>query len=62
MWARTIVGALLFVVGVVWIGQGLDVLHGSGMSGQGVWAVIGAVVVLIGLALLRPVLRARQQR
>jgi hypothetical protein len=36
----------------VWIAQGTDVLHGSGMSGQGQWAVIGVVVLLIGLALL----------
>jgi hypothetical protein len=58
MWVRGIVGIVMFLVGAVWIGQGLDVLHGSGMSGHGVWAVIGAVFVLIGLAFLRSAARA----
>ena len=52
MWARGIAGIVLCLVGAVWIAQGTDVLHGSGMSGQGLWAVIGVVVAVIGLALL----------
>ena len=40
------------LVGAVWIAQGTDVLHGSGMSGQGQWAVIGGIVAFVGLALL----------
>ena len=52
MWARGIAGALACLVGAVWIAQGVDVLHGSGMSGQGQWAVIGAVLLAVGLALL----------
>lgn len=62
MWARGIVGVVLFLVGAVWIGQGLNVLHGSGMSGHGVWAVIGAVVLLVGVALLRPAARSARRR
>lgn len=58
MWARRIVGAILVLVGAVWIGQGVNVLHGSGMSGHGVWAVIGAVVLVIGVAVLGPALRS----
>jgi len=52
MWVRGIIGVLLCVVGVVWIAQGTNVLHGSGMSGHGLYAVFGAVVFVIGAALL----------
>ena len=62
MWARGMAGVVLCLVGVVWIAQGTDVVHGSGMSGQGQWAVIGAVLVLIGLALLAWAWRIRRGR
>lgn len=52
MWARAIVGVVLCLVGAVWIGQGTNFLHGSGMSGHGQWTVIGIVVFVLGLALL----------
>ena len=52
MWTRGIVGVVLCLVGAVWIAQGTDALHGSGMSGHGQWTVIGVVLVVIGLALL----------
>jgi hypothetical protein len=61
MWTRGVVGIVVFLVGAVWIGQGLNVLHGSGMSGHGVWAAIGAVFVLVGLALLRSAARSARQ-
>ena len=50
--ARRVVGALLFLTGVVWIGQGTDVITGSSMTGSTFWAVMGAVCVLAGLVLL----------
>ena len=52
MWSRGVPGILLCLIGAVWIAQGTNVLHGSGMSGQGMWAVIGVIVALAGLALL----------
>jgi hypothetical protein len=52
MWIRGIVGILLLLVGAVWIGQGTNAIHGSGMSGHGLWAVIGGVVIVIGSVLL----------
>jgi hypothetical protein len=52
MWTRGIAGVVLCLTGAVWIAQGTDVLHGSGMSGHGQWAVIGGVLALVGLALL----------
>jgi hypothetical protein len=45
----------------VWIGQGIGTIHGSFMTGQAIWAVIGAVVLAIGIALLSGVARARRQ-
>ena len=60
MWSRVVVGVVLCLVGAVWIAQGTDVLHGSGMSGQGQWAVIGVVVAVIGVALLAWAWRIRR--
>jgi uncharacterized membrane protein HdeD (DUF308 family) len=50
---RAVAGALVCLVGVVWILQGLDVAKGSGMSGHAIWAVFGAVLLVLGLVLLR---------
>ena len=49
---RKVLGGLLVLVGVVWILQGINVLPGSFMTGQTKWAVIGAVCLVIGAALL----------
>jgi hypothetical protein len=51
---RRLLGVGCCVVGAVWIGQGVGWIGGSFMTGEGVWAVIGAVAILIGVALLRP--------
>jgi hypothetical protein len=50
MWLRGVIGIVLCAIGAVWILQGTKVIHGMGMSGQGKWAAIGAVVVVVGLA------------
>jgi hypothetical protein len=50
--ARRIVGALLVLTGVVWLGQGLDLIKGSSMTGSTFWAVVGALCVVGGLGLL----------
>ena len=51
-WALVIVGAILDLVGTVWILQGLNVLPGSFMTGQPFWAGAGLVTMVVGLALL----------
>ncbi len=43
--ARIAVIAVLIAVGLLWIGQGLDIIGGSVMSGSPIWAVIGAVLI-----------------
>jgi hypothetical protein len=47
-----ILGVLVFLVGVVFIGQGTNVIHGSSMSGHGGYAGLGGVLVAIGLVLV----------
>ena len=42
-------GVLLVVVGAVWTLQGLGYIGGSAMSGVALWAVVGPVVVILGL-------------
>lgn len=60
--ARRVVGAVLVLVGAVWIGQGLGLIKGSFMTGSTVWAVIGALCVLGGLAAFGlPPRRTREQ-
>jgi len=50
--ARRVVGAVLVLTGVVWIGQGTKLIQGSSMTGSTFWAVAGAVCFLAGLGLL----------
>ena len=52
MWVRGVLGVLACLTGAVWFLQGLNVLHGSFMSGRGDYTALGAVVFLLGAALL----------
>jgi hypothetical protein len=52
IWVRLVVGAILVLLGLLWIGQGLNLIAGSMMSGQTMWVVIGIVVALVGVWLL----------
>ena len=51
-WLRRAIAIVLIVVGAVWVFQGIGVIEGSFMTGEAVWAVIGAVCVVAGIALL----------
>ena len=51
-WVLNVLGALLALVGIIWILQGINVLLGSFMSGQPLYAVLGVVVGVIGVGLL----------
>jgi hypothetical protein len=50
--ARRILGALLALTGAVWLGQGLQLIQGSSMTGSTFWAVVGALCLAGGLFLL----------
>jgi hypothetical protein len=54
-----LLGVLLVLTGVVFIGQGVNVIHGSSMSGHGGYAGLGGVLLVIGLALLVSTWRLR---
>lgn len=46
-----VIAALMALVGVVFLGQGLGYIGGSGMTGSSFWAVVGGLL-LIGAAAL----------
>lgn len=48
-WALVGSGVMLTLVGAVWSLQGLGVITGSPMTGQGLWLGIGLVLVVAGL-------------
>ena len=52
------IGAVLILLGLLWILQGFDVIGGSGMSGHAIWAVIGIIIGVVGLVLILRTLRA----
>ncbi len=60
--ASYIVAFSLLTMGIIWILQGVNILPGSFMTGQIIWAKRGAIVALAGLAVLAYALwRGRQQ-
>jgi hypothetical protein len=50
----------LLGMGTVWILQGVNILPGSFMTGQMVWAYRGAATALVGLILLIFTLRSKK--
>jgi hypothetical protein len=52
MTARRIVGAILVLLGGVWFFQGIGVIGGSFMTNNSTWVLIGAIVVIVGVALI----------
>lgn len=42
---RLAIALVMLLVGLIWIGQGMGVVAGSAMSGQSIWALIGAALV-----------------
>ena len=53
-------GGVFLVVGVIWLGQGVGLIGGSFMTGEAVWAVIGALCIVIAAFLLRTGFRWRR--
>ncbi|HEY4023130.1 MAG TPA: hypothetical protein VGM75_30885 [Pseudonocardiaceae bacterium] len=56
-WAFVVVGVVLFLVGLVWTLQGLDIVKGSFMSGAKLWLAIGLLVGIGGLFALNSGIR-----
>jgi biotin transporter BioY len=60
IWVKLVGGVVLLLLGLVWLGQGLGFIRGSFMTGQAMWAIIGAVLVVIAAWLLWSVVQSRR--
>jgi hypothetical protein len=62
MRARWIIAAVLIVIGLGWMAQGGGFMPGSGlMDGDIRWAIIGAVLAVVGVAIGWTAFRARSR-
>lgn len=52
------IGIVCIVVGAVWILQGIGVAQGSVMTGSTLWAILGAITLVVGALVLRRALNA----
>ena len=50
--SRLIVAAVLFLIGLVWIGQGTGKIAGSAMSGTTFWAAAGVILVVLAVVIV----------
>lgn len=50
--ALNVLGVFCLLAGCVWILQGINILPGSFMTGQTKWAIYGALMAVVGIALL----------
>jgi hypothetical protein len=48
--SRFVLAAIAALVGLVWLLQGLGLLPGSFMTGDGIWAVAGLALVAVAIA------------
>jgi hypothetical protein len=60
--ALKILAIVLIGMGATWILQGINILPGSFMTGQIVWAYRGAVTALVGFVLLPFALRSTKSK
>lgn len=50
--AMLVLGVVLFLIGLLWLFQGLGMTGASGgMNGDRLWAVVGPVVAVVGIVL-----------
>ena len=52
-------GGLFLVVGIIWLGQGVGLIGGSFMTGEALWALVGALCIVLGAFLIRAGFRWR---
>ncbi|WP_382306605.1 hypothetical protein [Herbiconiux sp. UC225_62] len=55
-----VVGAIALLVGVVFAGQGANLIPGSSMTGDRTWLYIGLVLAVVGIVLLVLGIRRRK--
>ena len=49
---RVVVGAVITLLGLLFAGQGLNVIPGSFMTGDRTWFWVGLVLVVVGVVLV----------
>ena len=52
LWLKLGIGAACALVGIAWLGQGLNLIRGSFMTGQPQWAVIGGALLVVAVWLV----------
>ena len=57
--ALTIAGALALLMGLIFAGQGANLIPGSFMTGDPTWLVVGIILAVVGAVLLVVALRRR---
>ncbi|MFI2711570.1 hypothetical protein ACH495_15720 [Micromonospora sp. NPDC018662] len=60
-WFRLTMGLLAVVLGALWTVLGLGYVEGSALTDRRIWAMVGPVVVLVGLVALWHGMRARRR-
>ena len=53
------IGSLVVIMGVVFMLQGFGLIGGSAMTGSALWAILGPIIALGGVALIVIGLRSR---
>lgn len=48
----TVIGVLLFLLGALWTLQGINILQGNFMSGRILYAVLGLILVALGIVMV----------
>ncbi|HEY2915692.1 MAG TPA: hypothetical protein VGI98_00620 [Candidatus Limnocylindrales bacterium] len=50
--SRIILALVLALLGIAWLAQGLNLIGGSVMSGSSFWAIVGAALLAVAIALV----------
>ncbi len=50
--SRLVIAIIAFLVGLLWLGQGLGMVGGSAMTGSTFWAFAGAGLVIVAAAIV----------
>ncbi|MEV4599431.1 hypothetical protein AB0K15_18720 [Amycolatopsis sp. NPDC049253] len=61
-WITLAIGAVLVLVGAVWVLQGAGVITGSFMTGEKLWFLIGLVAILVGVVAIAATARRTTKR
>ena len=49
--ALVIIGVIVLIIGLVFAGQGANLIPGSSMTGDRMWLYIGAILAVVGILL-----------